>query len=114
MPRSSRESARVLFAHAIGQGGYFTAKQAHQAGYRYQHLEYHTSVGNFERVKHGLYRIPSIPPGEHDDLIRLSLWSRNQKDEPQAVVSHESALVLHEPRRASPTQAPLHGPAQVP
>src|SRR5205823_2755332 len=28
--------------------------------------------------------------------IRLSLWSRNQKDEPQAVVSHDSALVLHD------------------
>jgi predicted transcriptional regulator of viral defense system len=25
----------------------------------------------------------------------LSLWSRNQKDEPQAVASHETALVLH-------------------
>jgi predicted transcriptional regulator of viral defense system len=89
-------SARLLFAQAIGQGGYFTAKQAQEAGYGYQHLEYHTSVGNFERVSHGLYRLPGIPPGEHDDLIRLSLWSRNQKDEPQAVVSHDSALVLHD------------------
>jgi predicted transcriptional regulator of viral defense system len=96
MPRSTRESARLLFAQAIGQGGYFTAKQAHDAGYGYQHLEYHTSVGNFERVEHGLYRLPSVPSGEHDDLIRLSLWSRNQKDEPQAVVSHDSALVLHD------------------
>jgi predicted transcriptional regulator of viral defense system len=96
MPRSSRVSARTLLARAMAQGGYFTAKQAHQAGYRHQHLEYHTSVGNFERVAHGLYRFPSIPPGEYDDFIRLSLWSRNQKDEPQAVVSHESALVLHD------------------
>ena len=96
MPRSTRESARLLFAQAIGQGGYFTAKQAHEAGYGYGHLEYHTSVRNFERVEHGLYRLPSVPPGEHDDLIRLSLWSRNQKDEPQAVVSHDSALVLHD------------------
>ena len=27
--------------------------------------------------------------------MRLALWSRNRRDEPQAVVSHESALVLH-------------------
>jgi predicted transcriptional regulator of viral defense system len=80
----------------MGQGGYFTAKQAQEAGYGYRHMEYHTSVGNFERVHHGLYRLPTIPPGVHDDLIRLSLWSRNQKDEPQAIVSHASALVLHE------------------
>jgi hypothetical protein len=43
MPRSTRESARLLFAQAIGQGGYFTAKQAHDAGYGYQHLEYQAS-----------------------------------------------------------------------
>ena len=40
--------------------------------------------------------MPTIPRDEHDELIRLSLWSRNQGDDPQAVVSHESALVLHE------------------
>lgn len=96
MARSTRDSARQLATLAGGQGGYFTAKQAIQAGYNYPHLEYHLSTGAFERVEHGLYRLPTVPPAEHDDLIRLTLWSRNQKDEPQAVVSHESALVLHE------------------
>lgn len=33
---------------------------------------------------------------DHDELIRLSFWSKNQKDEPQAVVSHQSAIVLHD------------------
>src|SRR5262249_46288498 len=47
-------------------------------------------------VEHGLYRLPTVPRADHDDLIRLSLWSRNRQNEPQAVVSHESALVLHE------------------
>jgi predicted transcriptional regulator of viral defense system len=96
MARSAKESARTLAAVANGQGGYFTAKQAKEAGYGYKHLDYHETAGNFVRVDHGLYRLPTVPPAEHDDLIRLSLWSRNQKDEPQAVVSHESALVLHE------------------
>jgi predicted transcriptional regulator of viral defense system len=95
MVHSSRQSARILMAIALDQGGYFTAKQAKKAGYGYQHLDYHETAGNFERVGHGLYRLPTIPPVEHNDLIRLSLWSRNQKDEPQAVVSHESALLLH-------------------
>jgi predicted transcriptional regulator of viral defense system len=58
--------------------------------------EYHVASGNFERVGHGLYRFPNLPLGENDQLVRLSLWSRNRRDEPQAVVSHESALVLHE------------------
>jgi predicted transcriptional regulator of viral defense system len=96
MRRSAREAAQSLAALAHAQGGYFTAKQAKQAGYGYRHLDYHETAGNFERVAHGLYRLPTVPPSDHDDLIRLALWSRNQKDQPQAVVSHESALVLHE------------------
>ena len=96
MQRSSRTTARTLFATALEHGGYFTAKQAKEVGYDYPHLEYHVSTGSFERVAHGLYRLTSVPPGEHDDLVRLSLWSRNRQDEPQAVVSHQSALVLYE------------------
>lgn len=95
MARSTREAERTLAALAHTQGGYFTTKQAREAGYGYSHLDYHESAGNFERVGHGLYRLQTIPPAEHDDLIRLALWSRNQKDEPQAVASHETALVLH-------------------
>ena len=86
MPHSSRTTARALFAKALEQGGYFTAKQATEAGYDYPHLDYHVSAGNFERVEHGLYRLTSIPPGDIDDLVRLTLWSRNRRDEPQAVL----------------------------
>jgi predicted transcriptional regulator of viral defense system len=86
----------MLAAVASGQGGYFTTKQAIESGYGYKHLDYHETAGNFERVEHGLYRLPTLPRAEHDEFIRLSLWSRNRKDEPQAVLSHESALVLHE------------------
>jgi predicted transcriptional regulator of viral defense system len=96
MKRSAREASRQLFAIAVEQGGYFTAKQARQAGYDYPHLDYHVSRGNFVRLGHGLYRLPDLPPAAEDDLIRLALWSRDRQDQPQAVVSHESALVLHE------------------
>jgi predicted transcriptional regulator of viral defense system len=96
MPRSTREAARTLLAKVQEQGGYFTAKQAKESGYNYPHLKYHVSTGSFERVEHGLYRLTGVVPGQSDDLIRLSLWSRNRDDEPQAVVSHESALVLHD------------------
>lgn len=96
MRRSAREAAQTLAALAHAQGGYFTAKQAQEAGYGYRHLDYHETAGNFERVAHGLYRLPTVPASEHDDLIRFTFWSRNQKDKPQAVVSHESALILNE------------------
>ena len=96
MAQSRKDAAFALAALAHEQGGYFTTKQAKQAGYGYKHLDYHETAGNFERVSHGLYRLPTVPPSEHDEMIRLALWSRNQKDLPQAVVSHESALVLHD------------------
>ncbi len=93
--RPNRVALRKLQAIANRQGGYFTAKQAERAGYGYTHLGYHASVGNFERVDHGLYRLPSVPVSDHDDLIRLSLWSRDRDDHPQAIVSHVTALVVH-------------------
>lgn len=94
--RDTQKALHALTAVAAVQGGYFTAQQAEQAGYEFNHLTYHVNRGNFERVGRGLYRIPTIPLSEHDDLIRLTLWSRGRDDVPQAVVSHESALSLHE------------------
>ena len=108
--RNTLESLRSLYAVAAPQGGYFTAKQAAAVGYRYPHLDYHLRVGNFERVGHGLYRLPTVPPSEHDDLIRLSLWSRDRDDVPQAVLSHESALVLHQLSDLLPHQIHLTVP----
>lgn len=104
----------MLPSHSLplptSRGGYFTTKQAIQAGYGYKHLDYHETARNFERVAHGLYRLPTVPRGEHDDLVRLALWSRNQKDVPQAVVSHESALVLHDLTELLPDRTHLTVP----
>lgn len=94
--RGTQQALRALSAVAATQGGYFTAQQAEGAGYRFNHLTYHVTRGNFERAGRGLYRIPTIPLSEHDDLIRLTLWSRGRDDVPQAVVSYGSALSLHE------------------
>lgn len=108
--RDTQESLKALYALAATQGGYFTAKQAAGAGYDYSHLVYHLQAGNFERAAHGLYRLPTIPPAEHDDLIRLSLWSRSRDDLPQAVVSHASALFLHQLGDALPAKIHLTVP----
>src|SRR3954453_23440256 len=110
MVRSRKGAALALANLAHEQGGYFTTKQAIQAGYGYRHLDYHESAGSFERVAHGLYRLPTVPTSEYDDLIRLTLWSRNQKDVPQAVVSHETALVLHELAELLPDRTHLTVP----
>ena len=112
MSHPTRDSARTLASLAQEQGGYFTAKQAQAAGYEYPKLVYHVTAGNFDRVEHGLYRLPTVPPSEHDELIRLTLWSRNQKDQPQAVVSHQSALVLHDLSELLPGEIHLTVPSK--
>lgn len=96
MNRDPRDNQLNLLKYAAPQGGYFTAAQARDAGYTYRQQHYHKNRGNWQEIEHGLYRLYIYPETEHEDLIRWSLWSRNQKGEPQAVVSHDTALALHE------------------
>jgi predicted transcriptional regulator of viral defense system len=108
--RDPHDAIRALHGLATAQGGYFTAKQAASVGYDYPHLAYHLKAGNFERAGHGLYRIVTIPVADHDDLIRLHLWSRDRHDAPAAVVSHASALFLHQLSDVLPRQTHLTVP----
>jgi predicted transcriptional regulator of viral defense system len=93
--RDTLAARDALYAIAARQGGYVTTSQARDAGYGDSHLTYHRGTGQLERVGHGLYRVPSVPLHEHDELIRLALWSRDRSGRPQAVVSHDTALALH-------------------
>ncbi len=93
------------------QGGYFTAKQAISAGYTYSDQYYQiASTGNWIRVDRSIYRLRNYPLPQRDDLIVLTLLSHNRKGEPQAVVSHESALAVHEISDANPARIHLTVP----
>lgn len=108
--RPTKPALRELATLAQSQAGYFTAKQAADLGYKSQHLDYHVQAKNFERTGHGFYRLPEIPLSEHDDLVRLSFWSRDQNDKPQAVASHQTALAVHELSDLMPTKIHLTVP----
>jgi len=110
MKQDSQENARALYQIAAAQGGYFTAAQARQVGYAYSQQHFHVSRGNWLKIDRGLFRLRDFPPGEREDLIRWSLWSRNQKSVPQAVVSHDTALTVHELSDAMPAQVHLTVP----
>jgi len=110
MKRDAQENARALYELAAAQGGYFTATQARQAGYAYSQQHFHVSRGNWLRVDRGLFRLRGFPPGEREDLIRWSFWSRNQKGVPQAVVSHDTALTVHDLSDVMPAQVHLTVP----
>jgi len=110
MKRDSQENARALYQVAATQGGYFTAAQARRAGYAYSQQSYHVARGNWLKIERGLFRLRDFPPTEREDLIRWSLWSRNQKGHPQAVVSHDSALTVHELSDVMPARVHLTVP----
>ena len=95
MQRDPQENARRLHQIAAAQGGYFTSAQARQVGYAYSQQHFHVSRGNWLKIDRGLFRLRGFPSGEREDLIRWSLWSRNQRGVPQAVVSHDTALTVH-------------------
>lgn len=85
-----------LYATATAQAGYFTAKQATEAGYRQSLHSHHTTTGKWERVGTGLYRLRTLPLTPDDQYVRLSLWSRDQNDQPQGVFGFETAMALHD------------------
>lgn len=94
--RSSKESQTRLFAIAESQGGFFTAKQAEEAGFDRAHHDYHVRVGNWQREHRGIYRLTRFPTPERADLILWSLWSRNRTDVAQGVYSHQTALSIYD------------------
>jgi len=85
-----------LYATATAQAGYFTAKQATEAGYGQSLHSHHTMTRKWERVGTGLYRLRTLPLTLDDQYVRLSLWSRDQKDRPQGVFGFETAMALHD------------------
>ncbi len=105
MPGPRQEQRRALFALAGGQSGYFTAAQALEVGYSYPAQKFHADHGNWLRIDRGVYRLPDWPPGEFDSLVRWSLWSRNR-----GVVSHETALAIHQIGDLNPSEVDLTVP----
>ena len=89
--RDSQDARRRLYEVAVAQGGFFTAAQAREAGYPKQLQYYHVKRGNWVREDRGVYRLWEWPRDSHDDLIRWTLWSRGV-----AVVSHQSAMAVHQ------------------
>ena len=96
----------ALFEMAEGQQGYFTAKQATEAGYQFGSQAHHAKSGNWVRVERGIYRLARFPQSAEEQLVIYALWSRNRAGEPEGVYSHQTALSIHELSDVNP--AKLH------
>lgn len=102
-----KDKARTLFELADTQAGYFTAKQAEQAGYSRRMQHYHQKTGEWDRTARGLYRLRNYPITNDEQYAELTLWSRNLQDQPQAVLGFETALHLHELSDLNPAEIHL-------
>lgn len=87
---------KALFEIADKQQGFFTSKQAIQCGFSSKNHHYYVKVGEWVKEDRGVYRLANYPLGERVDLMRWYLWSRNQKDIPQGIYSHATALTLYD------------------
>ena len=104
MAQSHRVASRRLFEYALDQQGFFTTKQAKDAGFAENTHPYHVQAGNWLREHRGIYRLAQFPPAERPDLILWAHWSRNRREEVQGVYSHQTALSLHELSDVNPAK----------
>ncbi len=95
-----------LFETAASQGGYFTTKQAAEAGYSTHLLRKHIQAGRVARSRRGIYRLVHFPASEHEELVTAWLWS-----EQAGIISHQTALSLHGLSDVLPAQIHLTLPS---
>lgn len=74
-----------------------------------QMISHYASSGRLERVYRGVYRVSHFPMSENEEFIVAYLWSRER-----GVLSHETALFLHDLSDALPPSTHLTYPSDDP
>ncbi|MEX0816866.1 MAG: type IV toxin-antitoxin system AbiEi family antitoxin domain-containing protein [Gaiellales bacterium] len=96
-----------LLELAQDQYGYVTPDDARAAGIDPLRLQDLARRGLAERLGHGLYRIPLVPRTGLDQYMEATLWPQGV----HGVLSHETALDLHELSDVNPAKIHLTVPA---
>ncbi len=95
MPGPSKANFEKLYGIADQYDGYFTAKDALLAGYSNRMQIYHIQNGDWLRESRGIFRLRHFPPSLYSDLLIWYLWSSDRSGLPQGVISHDTALQIH-------------------
>ena len=66
-------ASRALYELAAHQGGYFTARQAREAGYEDNVHPYHVRSRNWVREARGVYRLSQFPLPSRPDRSAASI-----------------------------------------
>lgn len=94
-----------LVERAAEQHGYVTTRDARDIGVDPVQLRLLAARGRLERAGRGVYRVPVLPRDEHDDLAAAVSWTLGR-----GVISHESALALHDLADVNPSRIHLTVP----
>lgn len=94
------EKYGVVFEIAADHLGFVTVGQARAAGVSPKTLHAMARRGTLEHVSTGVYRVSAVAPSPRSEFMEASLWPRGAR----GVVSHDSALVLHELSDVNPAK----------
>ena len=100
----AREWPSKLYEIAESQLGYFTAAQARIAGVHQVRLVQLHQSGDIERVSRGVYRLARFPLSPLGQYMEAALWPQVRRPDTLAVISHASALALHELSEVNPAK----------
>jgi predicted transcriptional regulator of viral defense system len=87
-------SEEKLFRIAAAQGGYFTARQAKQAGFSDNNHSFHLRAGNWIREWRGIYRLARYPLQDDAQYALWGVWASGPHGKRRGAYSHETALSL--------------------
>jgi predicted transcriptional regulator of viral defense system len=90
--KSGKPDSQCLADVASEHLGYFTNADAAQCGFSRALLEHHENTGRLVRIRRGVYRLREVPASIREDVIGAWLAAGPSV----AVVSHDSALDLHD------------------
>lgn len=102
------EIYNTLFQTAAGQYGYVTIDDAREAGVDPHRLVVMADRGGLERVGHGVYHFPTMPATGLEQFMEAALWPRPAR----GVLSHETALDLHNLCDVNPAKVHITVPAR--
>ena len=89
----------ILREIALDQYGYVTMAQAINAGLSKAAVLMLTQRSRLERVAHGVYRVPQVPPTQYDRYMLAVLWP----GVPEACLSHDTALEVYDVSDINPS-----------
>jgi predicted transcriptional regulator of viral defense system len=96
----------ILHEHAVDQHGYITTRDAERLGVNPQRLHIMAQRDVVTPVSRGVFRFPGVPAGSLDQYAEATLWPL----EVQGVLSHATALDLHELCDINPTRIDITVP----